>query len=371
MTAALAFPGNTAATFLTHFFGHRPGRRRPLCGRAVQGDARTATFVPQHGRRRRRAARPPQGDQAPHRDPEGGPKEMRPAPATRSSSAPASRPAAAGPVLWGSISTGVVLRPQARRADDPLPGRPAGPAPGGASFRPFPDWQEGGRCGLPRHPRKGAVNDLARFHRRNEARRAAGLCLKCGKVPARAGAHALRALCWTSAAPPTAPGLPGSGPRASRCRDPDNAKRYERERSRRLHAERKAAGICTKCGGAPARPERTTCEPCAEKHRARDRARHAQGEGRGDPLWRSRSRKPGATRGRKRSRRRSEARKAAGLCIRCGNAPPAEGRAMCEPCREDRRAAKRARHAEGRAAGLCVRLRGALARRQDLLRSLR
>ena len=27
---------------------------------------------------------------------------------------------------------------------------------------------------------------------------------------------------------------------------------------------------------------------------------------------------------------------------------------MCEPCREDRRVAKRARHAERRAAGLCV-----------------
>ena len=30
---------------------------------------------------------------------------------------------------------------------------------------------------------KRRSNDLARFHRRNEARRAAGLCLKCGKGP--------------------------------------------------------------------------------------------------------------------------------------------------------------------------------------------
>ncbi|MDE0617548.1 MAG: hypothetical protein OXH87_08160 [Rhodospirillaceae bacterium] len=40
--------------------------------------------------------------------------------------------------------------------------------------------------------------------------------------------------------------------------------------------------------------------------------------------------------------------------IRCGHVPPMEGRALCEPCREDRRQAKRARHAERRAAGLCV-----------------
>ena len=119
------------------------------------------------------------------------------------------------------------------------------------------------------------------------------------------------------------------------------------------HAERKAAGICTKCGRTPARPERTTCEPCAERHRARDHARHARAKAEGIPYG---GRDPEARRraGRKRSRRRSEARRAAGMCIRCGNVPPKEGRAMCEPCREDRRQAKRARHVERRAAGLCV-----------------
>ena len=34
--------------------------------------------------------------------------------------------------------------------------------------------------------------------------------------------------------------------------------------------------------------------------------------------------------------------------------PARGGRAMCEPCREDRRVAKRTRHAARRAAGLCV-----------------
>ena len=156
-----------------------------------------------------------------------------------------------------------------------------------------------------------------------------------------------------SAAPPTARGRPRLRAEGKPRRDPERAKRYERKRSRLQHAERKAAGICTKCGRAPARPERTLCEPCAAQHRARDRDRHAQAKAEGIPYG---GRDPEARRraGRKQSRRRSEARRAAGLCIRCGHVQPEEGRAVCEPCRDDRREAKRARHHERRAAGQCV-----------------
>ena len=194
--------------------------------------------------------------------------------------------------------------------------------------------------------------NLERFHQRTKERRAAGLCVKCGKTePAPE-----RTLCAPCLEKRRAADLARSArlrAEGKPRRDPERAKRYERERSQRQHAERKAAGICTKCGRAQARPERTTCEPCAEQHRARDRERHARARAEGIPYG---GRDPEARRraGRKRSRRRSEARKAAGLCIRCGHVAPAEGRAMCEPCREDRRAAKRARHAERRAAGLCV-----------------
>ena len=193
-------------------------------------------------------------------------------------------------------------------------------------------------------------NDLERFHRRTEARRAAGLCLKCGKTePAPE-----RTLCEPCADKRNA----ADRARTARLRtekkprrDPERAKRYERERSRRQHAERRAAGICTKCGKAPARPGRTLCEPCAERHRARDR--YARAKAAGVPYG---GRDPEARRRghRERSRRRREARQAAGLCSRCGHVPPVEGRTMCEPCREDRRQAKRDRHAERRAAGLCV-----------------
>ena len=195
-------------------------------------------------------------------------------------------------------------------------------------------------------------NDLARFHRRTEARRAAGLCLRCGKRPP-APERRLCAPCnekrnAASRARDARPRTAGK-PR----RDPNNAKQYTRERSRCQYAEHVAAGICTKCGRAPARRGRTTCEPCAGKHRAGDRARHAKAKAEGIPYG---GRDPEARRraGRKRSRRRAEARRAAGLCIRCGHIPLEEGRATCEPCREDRRAAKRALHAERRSKGLCV-----------------
>ena len=203
-----------------------------------------------------------------------------------------------------------------------------------------------------RDPSVRRAKDRERVAKRTAARVAAGLCARCGKTEPLPE----RRLC----APCNERRNAASRARDARLRaegkprrDPAQAKQYERERSRRLHAERRAAGICTKCGRAQARPERTTCEPCAEQHRARDRARHARAKAEGIPYG---GRDPEARRraGRKRSRRRSEARKAAGLCIRCGHVAPAEDRAMCEPCRDDRRQAKRARHAERRAAGLCV-----------------
>ena len=203
-----------------------------------------------------------------------------------------------------------------------------------------------------RNPEVRRARDRERTAKRTAARIAAGLCTRCGKTEP-LPEHRLCAACnekRNAASRARDARLRAAGkPR----RNPDAARRYERERSRLQHAGRKAAGICTKCGQSPARPERTTCEPCAEQHRARDRARHAKAKAEGIPYG---GRDPEVRRraGRKRSRRRSEARKAAGLCIRCGHVPPAEGRAMCEPCRDDRRAAKRARHAERRAGGLCV-----------------
>ena len=240
------------------------------------------------------------------------------------------------------------------------------------------------------------AHERARWHRRAEDRKAKGLCLACGKHPPAQGRtrcetcarkrrkadierhrrrtadRVARGLCPRCGKAEPVPGLTlcetcvEKRNRAGRARDarlraegtprrdPARAKEYERERSRRLYASRVAAGTCTKCGKAPAREGRTTCEPCAERHLARDRERLARARAEGLPYG---GRDPEKKRkaGRKHGRRRTEARRAAGLCIRCGNAQPAEGRSMCEPCRENRRAAKRVRHHERRAAGLCVR----------------
>ena len=240
------------------------------------------------------------------------------------------------------------------------------------------------------------ARDLERWRRRSEARREAGLCQSCGlaaPAPGRARCEPClekrraadrerhrrrtadriaRGMCPRCGKREPAPGRSSCADcarkdnSASRARDArlraegkprrdaDRAREYGRERRRRLYEERMSAGLCSKCGRAPVRPGRTTCEPCAERHRARDRSRHARAKAQGllyggrDPEAKRRS-------GRESSRRRSEARKAAGKCIRCGHGRPEEGRSMCEPCRANRRQAKRARRLERRAAGLCVR----------------
>ncbi len=56
----------------------------------------------------------------------------------------------------------------------------------------------------------------------------------------------------------------------------------------------------------------------------------------------------GRARDRERFARRTAEWRAAGLCARCGQRPPAPGRGVCEPCGEQRRVAGRARYAQGR-----------------------
>ena len=54
---------------------------------------------------------------------------------------------------------------------------------------------------------------------------------------------------------------------------------------------------------------------------------------------------------RERHLRRTEERRAQGLCMKCWNRRPAPGRKVCESCREKGRAAERARYAKGKAEG--------------------
>ena len=126
--------------------------------------------------------------------------------------------------------------------------------------------------------------------------------------------------------------------------DPEAGRAADRERFRKRTAARIAQGLCPRCGERPPAPERSLCGPCNDKRnrasRARDARLRAEGKLRRDPV-REREYE------RERSRREAEARRAAGLCTRCGRQPAAPGRSSCEPCLEKRRAADRAKHAAG------------------------
>ena len=205
-------------------------------------------------------------------------------------------------------------------------------------------------------PALGRQRDRERFHRRSAERRAAGLCPRCGRQPPASG----RTVCESCA---------GKRNRASRARDArlravgkprrdlDRARAYERERAGRQTAERRVAGLCTRCGQAPAAPEHAVCEPCGEKRREAERIRYATAIATGklyagrDPAAKRRS-------ARAASRKRRQARLDGGRCTRCGRRPAVEGGTVCEPCQATRQAVERQRYTERRATGLCVRCGG-------------
>ena len=167
------------------------------------------------------------------------------------------------------------------------------------------------------------ARDLERYHRRTAERRAQGLCLKCGKRP--------------------------PAPHRSQC-EPCAGKQRARDLARyhRRTAERIAQGLCPKCGKRPPEPERSQCGPCLDKDAAAGRARDARLRAAGIPR---RDRERATAYERERFRREAEQRRAAGLCVRCGKSPAVQGRTMCEPCAEERRARERAKYAKAKAAG--------------------
>ena len=239
------------------------------------------------------------------------------------------------------------------------------------------------------------TRDLERYHRRTAERRARGVCLKCGKRPPtpgrtqcepcaakkrpadrarhhrRTAERVARGLCPKCGKVPPAPGRSQCEPclekdrTAGRARDarlstagiprrdPGKAREYERKRVRRQTETRRAEGLCTACGKAPAAPGRASCEPCLEQRRAEDRARYAAGKAAGKPYGGADAETKRRA-GRARSRRRKKAWREAGLCLRCGKPPAVEGGKLCTPCQERRRAKERRKYAARRAAGLCT-----------------
>ena len=122
--------------------------------------------------------------------------------------------------------------------------------------------------------------NLERFHQRTAERRAAGLCVKCGKTepapdrslckPCLEKRRAADRARTARLGPKGNPGAIRNAPGAMSASAAAAARRAQGRRD--LHQVRPAR-----------RPERTLCEPCAERHRVRDRARHAKAKARGIP----------------------------------------------------------------------------------------
>ena len=131
----------------------------------------------------------------------------------------------------------------------------------------------------------------------------------------------------------------------------------ESERHRRRAADRRAQGLCPKCGKNPPAPERSLCVTCLERGRKSERARYARGKAAGD-IYGGRNPEGRRRMARERNKRRRRERKETGLCVRCGELAPAEGGVVCESCREARRVEERELYARRRASGLCGRCGG-------------
>ena len=207
-----------------------------------------------------------------------------------------------------------------------------------------------------RDPAEQRRKDRERIARRTAERIAAGLCPRCGKAAPTPG----RSVCEPCA---------DRRNRASRARDarlraegkprrdPDEARAYGRQRSRREAEARRAESLCTKCGQALPMESRASCEPCLERRRASDRAKYAAGKAVGLKYGGANAEAKRKS-ARLKSKKRQKTRREAGLCIRCGRQPPVDGGTTCAPCREKRQAAERRQYAERRAAGLCTRCGG-------------
>ena len=91
------------------------------------------------------------------------------------------------------------------------------------------------------------------------------------------------------------------------CEDIEARRARDLARYHRRTAERRAQGLCLKCGKQPPTPGRSQCETCAAKKRPADLERY---------------------------HRRTAERVAHGLCPKCGKRPPAPELCVCASCAE-------------------------------------
>lgn len=204
-------------------------------------------------------------------------------------------------------------------------------ASGGVCARclaPLPQGWEGHTC---QKCRDAARSDA-------ERRKAVGMCVRCGRemaVPGIIHCPACREHVRRKA--------------AARGNDRQNA------RMRHLRAERRAAGLCTKCGGTPA-PGKVMCEKCLRPMRDRVAALkqepgHCSSCGAALPAGCRTYTCPTC----RRSKRLLYARrKAAGLCPDCGAPVPNKRGTRCAQCVARRRESIHQAKAALRAQGKCI-----------------
>ncbi len=195
--------------------------------------------------------------------------------------------------------------------------------------------------------------DRQRSRRRTAERVARGLCPRCGRqAPA-----PKRAVCDPCAKKRRIADRARAGKRRAagikRVRDP-KARQTEYQSAKAKSAERLAHGVCSRCGRHPYEPERPLCAGCGERQRRRDRERYATARDTGE-LYGGKSVATKRRSARRRTRLRQRARRAAGVCIRCGRGRPVDGASSCSDCLEARRVADRQTYAARRGAGLCTR----------------
>ena len=131
-------------------------------------------------------------------------------------------------------------------------------------------------------------------------------------------------------------------------KDPEVRRSHERRRSRRRTAERRARGLCPRCGVREPESGRSVCRACAEQRRAADRARAAKRRATGIERVRDANARQAEY---ARARQRAAERVAQGLCARCARHPPEPDRTLCAGCAEQRRRSERARYRAAKAAG--------------------
>lgn len=126
--------------------------------------------------------------------------------------------------------------------------------------------------------------------------------------------------------------------------EPKDQAKYQRqlERQKTRRAERRATGMCMRCGNSPAKPNRVNCDPCSKLANAGRAKKKMAGvcaycSDQNPTIPGLSLCKSCSERSSKKSKEIATKRKQLGLCVTCGREPSCEGQVNCENCAADGR----------------------------------